>query len=176
MATDLTVKGRTVDTHIVRLNPAHLEATLLTDDEGNQRVRLDHKLCGEFWLEVSLPKPEAPAAPASAPPVKAEVHTDNRVHEVDFDAADWFAQASDEEVRKLSGCGWGGDYPADEVALFYGDSHPEVTQLFAYLEKVQGTRRACGFECHVDEASALAWLKENRPTLHAELSGEAEEA
>lgn len=43
--------------------------------------------------------------------IKAEVHTDDHIYEVNFDAEPWFAQASDKEILEVAECGWGGDYP-----------------------------------------------------------------
>jgi len=97
--------------------------------------------------------------------VKAEVHSDDRVFEIDFDATDWFCQASDEEIVDLIGCDWGGDYPADAVAQFYEGTNAEIGTLFSYLSSIKNTRKACGFECHVDGATAVEWLRKNKPHL-----------
>ena len=93
--------------------------------------------------------------------IKAEIHTDDRKVEVTFDATPYFNQASDADIVALHDCGWGGDYPSDNVAIFCADINPEVAKLFNYLEIV----RDQGFECNVDEASAILWLKENRKKL-----------
>ena len=93
--------------------------------------------------------------------IKAEAHSDDRVFEVDFDATRWFKQASDEQITALIGCEFGGDYPADEVAVESSNWVYDLQPLFDYLERVD-----CGFECHVDETDARAWLRANRPHLN----------
>ncbi len=102
-------------------------------------------------------------------PVAAECHSDDRVFEVSFDAEPWFQQASDDQIIDLAECGWGGDYEADEVAEYVSSANPDVQEMFAYLGRIAGRRDkkyACGFECTVDETSALEWLKEHRPALY----------
>src|SRR5437879_738008 len=104
------------------------------DELGTDAVgRLDRHLATVAGHEAGMAKPPPGM---SRPPIEAEVHSDDGVHEVTFDAALWFAQATDDEIRDLAKCGWGGDYPADAVALFFEDSDPgdgAVAELFAYL-------------------------------------------
>ncbi|KKM66692.1 hypothetical protein LCGC14_1124680 [marine sediment metagenome] len=97
--------------------------------------------------------------------IKAECHSDDRVREASFDAAPYFVQASAESIGALAECGWGGDYPADYVAQFMAEHNKEVRLMFKYLDLVSDKKDAPGFECHVDEADAMAWLKENRKAL-----------
>jgi len=92
--------------------------------------------------------------------IKAEVHTDDHTHEVNFDAEKWFDQASDIELRQLKECGFGGDYPADAVARWFEDENLEIHELMVY-SRVNNI----GYECHVDKTDALAWLKKNRPQV-----------
>ncbi len=94
--------------------------------------------------------------------IKAECHSDDRVREANFDATLWFIQASSESIGDLAKCGWGGDYPADGVAQFMARHDEVVNKVFQYLYLVGDKRDAPGFECYVDEADALAWLRENR--------------
>ena len=94
--------------------------------------------------------------------IKAECHSDDRVREADFDAMPWFIQASAESIADLAACGWGGDYPADGVAQFMADHDESVLKMFQYLNLVSDQKDAPGFECHVDEADAMAWLRDNR--------------
>ena len=49
--------------------------------------------------------------------VKAECHSDDRICECPFNAIPWLKKATYEEIEALHLCGWGGDYPADEVAI-----------------------------------------------------------
>ena len=55
---------------------------------------------------------------------------------------------------------WGGDYLGDEVAIFMAELNDEVAELFQYLQHRHTIRNFIGFECHVNEQEALAWLKE----------------
>jgi hypothetical protein len=105
--------------------------------------------------------------------IEAEAHTDDRVHEVPFDAVHWFTQASDEDILALAKDGWGGDYSADQVAQWTeANGHIGLEALFGYLERVASTRKSCGFECHIVEADARPWLEKNRPEVFKQLPEE----
>jgi len=92
--------------------------------------------------------------------VKAECHTDDHAATADFDAAPWFKNADDKDILELVECGFGGDYPADNVAIWMATHNIDIKRMFQYLE----TRRT-GFECHVDPTQAVRWIKERRPHL-----------
>jgi hypothetical protein len=94
--------------------------------------------------------------------IPAECHSDNHIIEIDFDALKWFEQASDKDILDLAKCEWGGDYPADAVAQHF--ERNLTKELFVYLEKYAPDD--CGFECHVNEACAIGWIKSNRPELN----------
>ena len=96
--------------------------------------------------------------------VTAECHSDDRVFEVTFDASSFFDKASDEEIVALMECGWGGDYPADNVAESVEESNESIRELFSYVRRVKDM----GFECHVNEEEAIAYLKIKRPHLNLE--------
>jgi hypothetical protein len=98
--------------------------------------------------------------------ITAEVHSDDYIHEANFDATKWFEQASDEEILALARCEWGFDYPADYVAKFFEGKNHELDDLFEYCRKKHGV----GFECSVEAGPALAWIERNRPHLTAEAS------
>lgn len=100
--------------------------------------------------------------------VGAEVHTDDRCVEAWFDCTEYFEQASDKALVALAECGWGGDYPADDVARFFEGKNPEVSRVFRHLENIRDLRShkdKGGFECHVDDTEAIAWIHANRPHL-----------
>ncbi len=100
------------------------------------------------------------------PMIRAEVHADNFAETAKFDALAWFGQAGKDEIVALARCGWGGDYPADDVARFF-DGRPgfaAVSEVFAYA-----SRHRSGFECHVHDNDALAWIEANRPEVFAAL-------
>ena len=92
----------------------------------------------------------------TTPRVTASAYDDEHYHEVpEFDCTPWFEQAADEDIVALADCGWGGDYPADQVAEYfeYNNHYPEIVALFQY--------KRSGFECHVNETEAVAWLRVN---------------
>jgi hypothetical protein len=98
--------------------------------------------------------------------IPAEVHTDCHTAQARFDAEPWFNQASDQAILALAECGWGGDYPADEVAEFFSDTkrNKEVEDVFHTL-RILRRKEDIGFECHVEEEPAMAWLRQNRPHM-----------
>ena len=99
--------------------------------------------------------------------ILAEAHSDDFCIEKEFDATAWFKQASDDKIVALSAAGWCGGYEADEVAEFY--THSDLSELFSYLHAVNKKGTSVGFECDVDEESAMAWLKQNRPEVFARI-------
>jgi len=109
------------------------------------------------------------------PPVviPARAKSDDHIYDIPFDAEKWFAQANDKEVRDLAECGWGGDYPADEVAMFMAGHDDQLPDLFKYLEKIaniKSKKDVSGFECHVDEDKAMEWLKHHKIYLFRQIT------
>jgi hypothetical protein len=108
--------------------------------------------------------------------VSAEAHTDDRKFEATFDATPWLFQASNDMLRDLANCGFGGDEPADRVARFFMDDEPSVTKIFRYLElrpRMNGPNSdEVGFECHVEAEQARGWIRANRPDLFESIWGE----
>lgn len=105
--------------------------------------------------------------------IPAEVHADDHVFTADFDALPFFQEASDNEIIELVKCGFGGDFPADEVALHMAALDEGVRDVFKYLEHdpTMGGDKV-GFECHVEEGPALAWIKSAKPALYQRLIDE----
>lgn len=103
--------------------------------------------------------------------LRAEVHSDDRVVEVEFDAQLWFDQASDDEIAALRDCDFGGDYPADAVALFAAEHDEGVRRLFTYLDILGAGNKPMGFECHVVATDAETWLAEHGRSLLTVCSG-----
>jgi hypothetical protein len=100
--------------------------------------------------------------------IKAEAHSDDHVFTTTFDATAYFEQASDQQISELQACGFGGDYPADAVAQFHADTNKDLEAMFDYLARIANdpSKKDCsGFECHVDESDAQAWINANRPHL-----------
>lgn len=94
--------------------------------------------------------------------IKANVHSDDHVYTHDFDATPWFQQASDEELIELAKIDYGGDLAADQVALILEDQDAEIATLLEYCRK----KDEVGFEVHINQSQAEAWLKENRPAVY----------
>lgn len=99
--------------------------------------------------------------------IRASCHTDDYAIEVDFDAEPYFHEVDDWELLQLARVEWGGDYPADAVALYLEPTHAGIAEMFTYLRSdiVRQQRNAPGFECHIDPEDAMAWLEEYRPHL-----------
>lgn len=111
-------------------------------------------------------------------PIKAKAWSDDRKIEVAFDAKPWFRQASDDAILNLVIVGWGDAFEADIVAE-YCEPWPGSTldRLFKYLKVVNhpATGDIVGFECRVDQASAMVWLEEHRPDIYTRIIAYMEE-
>lgn len=99
----------------------------------------------------------------------AEIHSDDRIYEVPFDAERFFLVAHDDDIRALIECEWRGDYGADEVALYCRDENELVDDALNYVERC---RKTMGFEVSVDADQALKVLWEVRPSLMREIDSE----
>lgn len=100
--------------------------------------------------------------------VPAECYSDDHACEVTFDAAPWLKKATVKEIVDLAECGWGGDYPADQVAIDMAGKVKAIKDMFKYME-VRSNVKTVGFECNVREDEALAWLNVNRPRVFSKL-------
>lgn len=125
---------------------------------------------------LTVPAANEPEEVVPGPRVSAEVHSDDRVFEAEFNAAAYLAQVGDDTIRDLAADGWGGGYASDYVAMFMADRNPRVAAVFEYLERFNHDRikDGIGYECHVNEEEALAWLKANRRPLYDELTAARE--
>ena len=96
--------------------------------------------------------------------IQAKVHSDDYKVEILFDAEDWFKQASDKEIKNLININFGGNFESDCIAEYYNET--TTKRLFDYLSfdpTMAGD--TVGFECYVDEKSAIQWLNINKPHL-----------
>ena len=112
-----------------------------------------------------------PTAPKTSSPtvaIQADAHSDDDAVLIKFDALAWFREVSAENILALAKCGWGGDYPADAVLQYTPDNENEK-RLLSYLH----INPTMGYECHVNEESAMAWLADNRPEVHEVIQREA---
>jgi hypothetical protein len=101
--------------------------------------------------------------------ISAEVHSDDHLHEVTFNALPWFEAATDEEIFALYQIGWGGEAEADAVALALESSVPDIAALYQYTLTTKDFKNPVGYECDVESDDAMAWLQTNRPELYARI-------
>lgn len=104
--------------------------------------------------------------------VPAECHSDNHVVQANFDAAPWLKRAPAKNIIALCKCGWGGDYPADQVAIDMARRIPRIKFMFEYVFAQQSAGEDVGYECHIQGDEARKWLKVNRPRIYAQLPKE----
>lgn len=101
--------------------------------------------------------------------IPAEVHSDDQIVQVEFDAESWFAHASDDQIKSLAYINFGGGEPADVVAEHLEHQNAEIAALFSYLA-IKAGKNDIGFECYVDPTYAMAWIEEHRPHLVNEIN------
>jgi hypothetical protein len=115
-------------------------------------------------LAVDEIRPRLPSKTGT--PISAEVHSDDHMVEVTFDAIPWFEYVRAEDIVALANCGWGDDYPADMVATYMAEHSGNVRRLFQYLAVIADGPTSVGFKCRVDGEQAMAWLAANRREVH----------
>lgn len=98
--------------------------------------------------------------------IRAEAHSDDFAVEVEFNALQWFEQASQQDILALCECEWGGDYPADRVAEFMAEHDTMLESMFEHIFVYNESHKDhIGYECHVNSEDALRWLKDRMPDL-----------
>lgn len=106
--------------------------------------------------------------------IRATVHSDDYAARAEFDATRWFLQAGPRDIVELAENGWGNHEAADMVALHMVDFDESVERVFDYLDSIRGDRSkkdAQGFECDVNEADAMSWLREHNARIWRLLGG-----
>jgi hypothetical protein len=104
--------------------------------------------------------------------IRAEAHSDDRVIECAFNAADWFIGASDDDILTLAEEEWSCCEIADSVALHF-ETNPSLAVLFTYIHQRNSVQREIGFECTVVKEDAMAWLRHHRYGVWARIICEA---
>ena len=99
--------------------------------------------------------------------IRAEAHSDDRLVEIEFNAAPYFTSELKNGnlkvvIEALDGCDFGCDYPADTVVEFFADN--ETKRLFDYMN-FKG-----GYECNIKKEDVVAWLNEFAPETMANYS------
>ncbi len=169
-----TIKGYYVSTFLERDGEYVDESEMPIGDSCEIEAAIDIAVMATNlgWIVEGAPKPydEVRFEGLEITPVRAECHSNDFAFEYNFDASPWFEQAAAKQIVDLGNCGWGGDYPADAVALWMAYHDDRLGMLFTYLE-LAAKSHTVGFECHVDEGDAAHWLAINRPQLLAEIEG-----
>ena len=148
---------------------------LITFGAGNTHVSFESEgvtfgkaELGDWQVDVrQIRKADGTAVQSEA--VLAEVHSDDYRSEASFDARPILLQMEHGWLLDLARCDWGHDKPADDVALTAEKYDPDVRRVMEYVRTAEG-----GFECSMDGAEALAWLKDNRPDAWEWLTAELE--
>lgn len=112
------------------------------------------------YLERRLAE-DAQAVPEQllSPRVTADIHSDDRVHDLQaVDVTRWFAQADEEDLECLWQDEWGGSETADEVTRFIEEENEAVSNLLEHCRKTSDV----GFECYVNEEEAKTWIRTHR--------------
>lgn len=123
--------------------------------------------------EADLTAPRA-APLASGYQIRAVAKTDDNQHRVRFDAAGWFAAASEADAVAMHAAGYRGA-DADAVAYLIHDADPKkspLKRLFGYLNAYKPRTAAMaiiGFEVVINPADVFRWLTDHRPALAAAL-------
>jgi hypothetical protein len=92
--------------------------------------------------------------------IPANIHSDDHVFSVDFDAEAWFKQATKKAILGLQSINYRGDYEADAVGEYFERANQQIRDLFKYIRLTKQ-----GFEVVVDAKKAEAWLKKNKPKV-----------
>jgi len=92
------------------------------DEEFDKSTAFDYQ---QVYPESTVPSTEG-LIPVDIFNIQAECHSDDQVVKVSFYADPWFRQSPDQDIFELAKCGWGGDYPADRVALWMAGQNTEI--------------------------------------------------
>lgn len=106
------------------------------------------------------------------PIVTGTIYSDDRVISMTVDVRPFLETATKDHIETLATEDWSFSESADAVAYtLEGLGDPGAGRLFWYLGMNPGGvgNERVGFSVEVDGPEALAWLKEHRPDLHAEL-------
>lgn len=103
----------------------------------------------------------------------AEVHSDDRVYEAEFNAAIWLSKASEADVVALVKEEWRTCEIADRVAEAAERVSQGVSEVLNYTRQMHRAGHSIGFECSVSGVDAMAWLNRYRPEVAAAVVLEA---
>ena len=118
---------------------------------------------GRIWCRRDLISGEA---------VLAELHSDDRVIELEVDIRPFLETATAEELNELIAEDWSYAESADRVAYaLEAAGDPGANRLFFYLGLNPGGtgNDQVGFGLRAEGGDALRWLSENRPDVFSQL-------
>lgn len=94
--------------------------------------------------------------------ISAEIHSDDRRVQAEFDALPWFETATESQVLALRKGDWCCSMHADRVATEHPDPAKHIARVLDYCETITESGHTMGFEVWVVPAEAVRWLKANR--------------
>jgi len=169
------LKEGDADTITVGAMQGVIGLALLTFGAGNSHLSFEtkgvtfgDKSLGDWQVDIRQTR-KADGSLADKNMVPAEVHSDDHRAEASFDIRPILLQIEYGHLLDLTRCDWGGDQPADDIALMAEKYDPDVRSVMEYVSRAPG-----GFECTIDGERALDWLKENRPDAWSWLVAELE--
>lgn len=145
--------------------PETVSDTALHGAEAAQTIAL---AAGQVWCRRDL---------LSGNPVIADLHSDDRVIDIEVDIRPFLEIASADEINELIAEDWAYAESADRIAYaLEAAGDPGANRLFWYLGlNPRGTRNErVGFGLRADSGEALHWICRYRPDLHDKLDLEEE--
>ena len=104
--------------------------------------------------------------------VFATVETDDRAFSCRLDVTEWFEQASEADLSDVLQWGFGPGEATDPIGLWaYDQGNRDIEKLFDYIERMNrnvDSDLLISYLVSVEEESALAWVKANKPELLSE--------
>jgi len=140
--------------------PETVPDTALYGQEAGQTIALAG---GQIWCRRDLISGEA---------VVADLHSDDRVIDLQVDIRPFLETATAEDINDLIAEDWAYAESADRVAYaLEGAGDPGANRLFWYLGlNPRGTgNEQVGFGLRAGGEEALRWVSENRPEIYSQL-------
>lgn len=122
-------------------------------DADNPGTETGRCVCGAMVLPKYTPK------------IPGEVRSDDREFVAAFNAAEYFAAASDEKLAAMSRADFKPGSVMDEVAYWFETRSPSVRRVLSYVSFCTQEGREMGFEVVIEPQAARRWLEIHRPAL-----------
>lgn len=116
----------------------------------------------------SVTTPEQPnSLQFTGPAVTGLFWTEDKAHEVDFDARAYLHQATDAEIMAFIYEGFACCESTSRLALFAAVHDEGLQGAFSYLKTLQESGRTDvpGYDCSIRWAELAAWMNSERPSL-----------